>query len=63
VRDYREVLSTLDVPALVCAGADEEWRSVASVESVAELVWTPGSSSSRTPVTASLSRNPSGSTG
>lgn len=38
VRDYRDVLPTVDVPALVCAGADEKWRSVASVEYVTELV-------------------------
>ncbi|WP_158056316.1 alpha/beta fold hydrolase [Halorussus halophilus] len=38
VRDYREVLPNLDVPALVCAGADEKWRSVASVEHVARLL-------------------------
>jgi pimeloyl-ACP methyl ester carboxylesterase len=38
VRDYREVLPTIDVPTLVCAGADEQWRTVASVEYVAEQV-------------------------
>lgn len=38
LRDYRDVLSEIDVPTLVCAGADEKWRSVASVEYVAELV-------------------------
>lgn len=38
LRDYREVLPSVDVPALVCAGADEKWRSVASVKSVAELI-------------------------
>ena len=38
LRDYRTVLRGIDVPALVCAGADEKWRSVASVEYVAELV-------------------------
>ncbi|MGM0591123.1 MAG: alpha/beta fold hydrolase [Halobacteriota archaeon] len=37
-RDYRELLPTLDVPMLVCAGADETWRSVASVEYAAALV-------------------------
>ncbi|HKJ57985.1 MAG TPA: alpha/beta hydrolase [Halobacteriales archaeon] len=36
-RDYRAVLPDLDVPMLVCAGTDEEWRSVASVEYAAEL--------------------------
>lgn len=36
-RDYRELLPRLDVPMLVCAGADETWRSVASVEFAAEL--------------------------
>ncbi|WP_160133736.1 alpha/beta fold hydrolase [Halococcus salsus] len=36
--DYRDVLSTIDVPTLVCAGADEKHRRVASVEAVAELV-------------------------
>lgn len=38
MRDYREVLRQVDVPALVCAGADEKWRSVASVEHAAELI-------------------------
>lgn len=38
LRDYRAVLPEIDVPTLVCAGADEKWRSVASVEYVAELV-------------------------
>jgi len=31
-------LGDVDVPMLVCAGADEKWRSVAAVEHVAELV-------------------------
>jgi pimeloyl-ACP methyl ester carboxylesterase len=31
-------LGDIDVPMLVCAGADEKWRSVASVEHVANLV-------------------------
>ena len=38
LHDFREVLPEIDVPTLVCAGADETWRSVASVERVAELV-------------------------
>lgn len=38
MRDYRNVLGEIDVPALVCAGADEKWRSVASVEYAAELI-------------------------
>ena len=38
MRDYRDVLPEIDVPVLVCAGADEKWRSVASVEHAAELV-------------------------
>ena len=38
MRDYRPVLPEVDVPTLVCAGADEKWRTVASVERVAELV-------------------------
>lgn len=38
VVDYRDVLPDVDVPTLVCAGADEKWRSVASVEYAAELV-------------------------
>lgn len=38
LRDYRDVLTEIDVPTLVCAGADEKWRSVASVRYVAELV-------------------------
>lgn len=35
--DYRDVLRGLDVPILVCAGADETWRSVAAVEEIDEL--------------------------
>lgn len=38
LRDYRDVLPSIDVPALVCAGADEKWRSVESVEYAAELL-------------------------
>ena len=38
LRDYRDGLRDIDVPALVCAGADEKWRSVASVEYVADLI-------------------------
>ncbi|WP_123534146.1 alpha/beta fold hydrolase [Halosimplex salinum] len=38
LRDYRDVLPSIDVPALVCAGADEKWRSVESVEYAAELI-------------------------
>lgn len=38
LRDYRTVLPEIDVPALVCAGADEKWRSVASVEYAADLI-------------------------
>ncbi|WP_049999077.1 alpha/beta fold hydrolase [Halococcus sediminicola] len=38
LRDYRDVLPEIDVPMLVCAGADEKWRTVASVEYVTELV-------------------------
>jgi pimeloyl-ACP methyl ester carboxylesterase len=38
LRDYRDVLPEIDVPTLVCAGADEKWRSVASVEYAAELI-------------------------
>lgn len=38
MRDYRDVLPEIDVPMLVCAGADETWRRVASVEYVADLV-------------------------
>ena len=36
--DYRDVLPEIDVPTLVCAGADGKWRSAESVEYVAELV-------------------------
>ncbi|WP_435347156.1 alpha/beta fold hydrolase [Haloarchaeobius sp. HRN-SO-5] len=36
--DYRDVLTRVDVPTLVCAGTDEKWRTVAAVEPVAELV-------------------------
>jgi len=38
LHDYRDVLRSIDVPTLVCAGADEKWRSVASVKYVAELL-------------------------
>ncbi|WP_315910394.1 alpha/beta fold hydrolase [Halapricum hydrolyticum] len=38
LRDYRNVLSEIDVPTLVCAGADETWHSGESVKYVAELV-------------------------
>lgn len=38
MRDYRDVLRSIDVPTLVCAGADEKWRSVASVKHAAELI-------------------------
>jgi len=38
LRDYRDVLSALDVPALVVATADETWRTVAAVEHVASLL-------------------------
>lgn len=38
LRDYRDVLRDIDVPTLVCAGADEKWRSVESVEYTAEIV-------------------------
>lgn len=31
MRDYRGVLPEIDVPTLVCAGADEKWRSVRRV--------------------------------
>lgn len=37
LRDYRDLLPEIDVPTLVCAGADEKWRSVASVKYAAEL--------------------------
>lgn len=36
--DYRDILPTIDVPTLVCAGADEKWRSVPAVKYVAELI-------------------------
>ena len=36
--DYRDVLADIDVPTLVCAGADETWRSVPAVKSAAELI-------------------------
>ena len=37
-RDYRDLLPEIDVPTLVCAGADEKRGTVASVRNVAELV-------------------------
>ena len=36
--DYRHVLPEIDVPVLVCAGADEKRGTVASVRNVANLV-------------------------
>ncbi|MFH5801045.1 alpha/beta fold hydrolase [Haladaptatus sp. CMAA 1911] len=36
--DYRNVLSKIDVPSLVCAGADEKWRGVANVKYTTELI-------------------------
>lgn len=36
--DYRDVLPAIEVPTLVCAGADEKWRTAASVEYAAELI-------------------------
>jgi len=38
LRKPPDVLPDIDVPMLVCAGADEKWRSVESVEHVAEVV-------------------------
>ncbi len=38
VRDYRDVLPEIDVPTLVCAGADEKWRTVAAVEDAAARI-------------------------
>jgi len=38
LREPTDVLPDIDVPMLVCAGADEKWRSVESVKRVAELV-------------------------
>jgi len=35
--DYRELLPRIDVPMLVCAGADEKWRSVPVVKQTADL--------------------------
>lgn len=37
-RDYREVLPEIDVPTLVCAGADEKRGTVAAVRHVSDLV-------------------------
>lgn len=37
-RDYREVLPKIDVPMLVCAGADEKRGTVESVRYVADIV-------------------------
>ena len=37
-RDYRDVLPGIDVPVLVCAGADEKRGTVASVRNVANMV-------------------------
>lgn len=38
MRDYRDVLPVIDVPTLVWAGADEKWRSIASVEYATEFI-------------------------
>lgn len=38
LRKPPDILPDIDVPLLVCAGADEKWRSVESVKHVAELV-------------------------
>ncbi len=38
MRDYRNDLPDIDVPTLVCAGADEKWRTVAAVEDVADRI-------------------------
>ncbi|WP_254532986.1 alpha/beta fold hydrolase [Natrinema gelatinilyticum] len=37
-RDYRDILREIDVPTVVCAGADEKRGSVASTRHVAEIV-------------------------
>ncbi|ELY61692.1 alpha/beta fold hydrolase [Natronococcus jeotgali] len=37
-RDYRDVLHEIDVPMVVCAGADEKRGSVAATRHVAEIV-------------------------
>ncbi|GKZ14033.1 alpha/beta hydrolase [Haladaptatus sp. T7] len=36
MRDYRDVLPDIETPTLVCAGADEKWRTVAAVRDVAD---------------------------
>lgn len=38
MRDYRDVLPEIDVPTLICAGADEKWRAVANVKYASELI-------------------------
>lgn len=38
MRGYADVLPTIDVPSLVCAGADEKWRSVAAVRGAYDLL-------------------------
>lgn len=38
LQDYRDTLPEIDVPTLVCAGADEKWRTVAVVEDTAERI-------------------------
>lgn len=37
-RDYRKVLPKVDIPLLICAGADEKWRPIANVKNLLELV-------------------------
>lgn len=36
--DYRDTLRDIDLPTLVCAGADEKWRGVDNVRYAAELI-------------------------
>ncbi|WP_129115890.1 alpha/beta fold hydrolase [Halegenticoccus tardaugens] len=38
MRDYRDTLPGIELPTLVCAGADEKWRTVAAVRDVADRI-------------------------
>lgn len=58
MRDYRDVLSEIDVPTLVCAGADEKWRRPRRSSTRRNSSRTPDSNSSRGADTVSPSKSP-----
>ena len=59
MRDYRDVLPTINIPTMVCAGADEKWRTVASVEYAAEPFRMPSSSCLKTVGNFNKAQSPS----